>query len=102
MYCAVPATSKLSSANGFLALRLQKLRCPARLPLWVVIDRDGKIDHYHVGFYAIKPDEGLRPLDEAVMKQIKTKKGRLLPANATRNPNDGWQELTLLGYRTVK
>ncbi len=45
----------------------------AKLPLWVVINPDGKIAHYHVGFYAIKPDEGLRPLDEAVMKQIKTK-----------------------------
>ncbi|MFM9960436.1 MAG: peroxiredoxin family protein [Planctomycetaceae bacterium] len=45
----------------------------AKLPLWIVIDPDGKIAHYHVGFYAIKPDEGLRPLDEAVMKQIKTK-----------------------------
>jgi alkyl hydroperoxide reductase subunit AhpC len=45
----------------------------AKLPLWVVIDPDGKIAHYHVGFYSIKPDEGLRPLDEAVMKQIKTK-----------------------------
>ena len=73
MYCTEPATSKPSSANDSLALRLQKLRCPARLPLWVVIDPDGKIAHYYVGFYAIKPDEGLRPLDEAVMKQIKTK-----------------------------
>jgi peroxiredoxin len=45
----------------------------AKLPLFVVIDPDGKIAHYHVGFYAIKPDEGLRPLDEAVMKQLKTK-----------------------------
>ena len=45
----------------------------AKLPLWVVINPDGKIAHYQVGFYAIKPDEGLRPLDEAVMKQIKTK-----------------------------
>lgn len=45
----------------------------AKLPLWIVINPDGKIAHYHVGFYAIKPDEGLRPLDEAVMKQIKTK-----------------------------
>ncbi len=45
----------------------------AKLPLWVVINPDGKIAHYHVGFYVIKPDEGLRPLDEAVMKQIKTK-----------------------------
>lgn len=45
----------------------------AKLPLWVVIEPDGKIAHYHVGYYAIKPDEGLRPLDEAVMKAIKTK-----------------------------
>ena len=45
----------------------------AKLPLWVVINPDGQIAHYHVGFYAIKPDEGLRPLDEAVMRQIKTK-----------------------------
>lgn len=45
----------------------------AKLPLWIVINPDGQIAHYQVGFYNIKADEGLRPLDEAVMKQIKTK-----------------------------
>jgi len=41
------------------------------LPLWVVIGGDGKITHYHVGHYNIKPDEGLKPLDAAVVEALK-------------------------------
>lgn len=43
----------------------------AKLPLWVVIGPDGKIVHYKVGFYDIKPDEGLRELDDVIAEQIK-------------------------------
>ena len=43
----------------------------ASLPLWVVIGSDGKIAHYHVGFYSIKPDEGLKPLDEVLVELIR-------------------------------
>jgi peroxiredoxin len=43
----------------------------ARLPLWVVIGRDGAVAHYHAGFYKINPDEGLRELDEVLIKLIR-------------------------------
>jgi peroxiredoxin len=43
----------------------------AKLPLWVVIGRDGKIAHYHAGFYKINPDEGLRELDDVLIKLIR-------------------------------
>jgi hypothetical protein len=32
----------------------------------------GKFADDHSGFYAIKPDVGPRPLDEAVMRQLRT------------------------------
>jgi len=41
------------------------------LPLWIVIGPDGKINHYHVGFYNITPDEGLKELDEAVIAALR-------------------------------
>ncbi|MEX1231729.1 MAG: TlpA disulfide reductase family protein [Planctomycetaceae bacterium] len=47
----------------------------AKLPLWIVIAPGGKILHYHVGYYSINPDEGLRTLDEAVVDAIKSKRG---------------------------
>ena len=43
----------------------------AKLPLWVVIGADGKIAAYKPGFYSIKPDEGLRQLDDTVVALIK-------------------------------
>ena len=46
----------------------------AQLPLWVVIGADGRVAHYHVGFYKINPDEGLRQLDEALVELIKKRK----------------------------
>ena len=38
----------------------------AKLPLFVVIGPDGKVTHYHAGFYQIKVDEGLRQLDTEI------------------------------------
>lgn len=38
----------------------------AKLPLWVVIGKDGKIAHYHVGFYEVQRDRGLSELDAVV------------------------------------
>ncbi len=46
----------------------------AKLPLWVVIAPGGKIVHYHVGYYSINPDEGLRVLDESVVDAIKAQR----------------------------
>lgn len=48
----------------------------APLPLWVVIGHDGQIAHYQTGFYDIKPDEGLKQLDEAVIQAIRRQNGK--------------------------
>jgi thiol-disulfide isomerase/thioredoxin len=42
----------------------------ARLPLFLVLDKQGKIVHYHVGFYEIDRDRGLRELDAEVVKAL--------------------------------
>jgi len=46
------------------------------LPLWVVIGHDGKVAHYHIGFYEIRPDEGLKQLDEAVVEALRKQKAK--------------------------
>ena len=46
----------------------------AKLPLWVVIGADGKVAHYKVGFYRIKADEGLRQLDELLIRLIRQRR----------------------------
>lgn len=51
----------------------------AKLPLWVVIGPDGKIAHFHAGFYKINPDDGLRELDDLVVKLIRDQKGKSAP-----------------------
>jgi hypothetical protein len=38
----------------------------AKLPLFVVIDRSGKVIHYHAGFYDVNRDRGLEELDGVV------------------------------------
>jgi hypothetical protein len=45
----------------------------AALPLWVVVDGTGHITHYKVGLYDLKPDEGLRQLDEAVIQTLRSR-----------------------------
>ncbi len=42
----------------------------AKLPLYVVIGRDGKVVHYHPGLYDIDRDRGLRELDEVVQQAL--------------------------------
>lgn len=46
----------------------------APLPLWIVIGHDGVITHSHTGIYDIKPDEGLRQLDDAVIEALRRQK----------------------------
>lgn len=48
----------------------------AKLPLWVVIDAAGKVRLYKSGFFAIRPDEGLRPLDELVIQLLREQRKR--------------------------
>jgi hypothetical protein len=38
----------------------------AKLPLYVVLDRTGKVEQYHVGFYEVDRDRGLKALDETI------------------------------------
>ena len=51
---------------------LKKLGDPrpagAKLPLFVVIGRDGKVADYHAGLYDVKPEQGLAELDAVVTK----------------------------------
>lgn len=42
----------------------------AKLPLFVVLGKDGKVAHYHVGFYEVRRDEGLSALDAAVREAL--------------------------------
>ncbi len=44
-----------------------------QLPLWVVIDAQGKIAHYHSGFYEVDATQGLKDL-EAVLADLLGKK----------------------------
>ena len=50
-------------------------RLGAKLPLWVVIDPEGKIAHYHAGHYDVKPNEGLVQLDGVLAELIRKKRG---------------------------
>jgi alkyl hydroperoxide reductase subunit AhpC len=43
----------------------------AELPLFVVIGPDGTIQHYHVGFYEVDRNEGLKALNEIVAETLK-------------------------------
>jgi peroxiredoxin len=45
----------------------------APLPLVVVINPDGKIVHYHVGFYAVDRQDGLKELDAIVADLLEAK-----------------------------
>lgn len=38
----------------------------AKLPLFVVVGKDGKITHYHSGFYEVRRDAGLEALQQAI------------------------------------
>lgn len=45
-----------------------------QLPLWVVITADGKVAHYHAGFYEIDANQGLKELETVLSEQIKNLK----------------------------
>ena len=53
---------------------LQRLGDPraadAKLPLFLVLDRNSKVIHYHVGHYEVERDRGLAELDAVVKKAL--------------------------------
>jgi len=50
-------------------------RAGGKLPVWVVIGPDGNIAHYHTGDYHVMPNEGLKQLDEVLVKMVQAKSG---------------------------
>lgn len=44
-----------------------------QLPLWIVLNADGKVAHYHAGFYEVDAAQGLKDL-EAVLADLLRKK----------------------------
>jgi len=44
-----------------------------QLPLWIVINPEGKIVHYHAGFYEIDATQGLKELEAVLAKLIQKK-----------------------------
>lgn len=50
-------------------------RVGAKLPLWIVIDSEGKVASFHPGHFQINPDEGLRELDNLLVSLIRRAKG---------------------------
>ncbi len=46
----------------------------AALPLWVVIDHNGKVVHYKSGYYEIHPQKGLEELDNVVIPLIRERR----------------------------
>ena len=48
----------------------------APLPLWIVIGHDGNVSHCHTGLYDIKPDEGLKQLDDAIIDALRKQNAR--------------------------
>jgi thiol-disulfide isomerase/thioredoxin len=45
-------------------------RAGAKLPLFVVLDKSGKVVHYKVGFYEVDREVGLRALHDLVKEQL--------------------------------
>ncbi len=46
-----------------------------QLPLWVVLSPDGKVAHYHAGYYEIDLARGLKDLDDLLIQQIRSSTG---------------------------
>jgi peroxiredoxin len=58
--------------DGSLLARVGDPRVAAgKLPLFVVIGKDGKVAEYHAGLYDVKANEGLAELDAVVAKLLK-------------------------------
>lgn len=53
----------------------------AQLPLVIVVGPDGKVVHYHVGFYAIDRQDGLKELDAIVAELLSPPSEQAAPTN---------------------
>lgn len=69
MNLSYPVLSDSANALGVLG---DPREAGARLPLFVVLDREAKVIHYHVGFYDVDRLQGLAELSLVVNKALKS------------------------------
>ena len=62
--------SIVGDSNGFISRVGDPRKAGAKLPLFVVLDADGKIVHYHAGYYEVDRVLGLKALDDVVAKAL--------------------------------
>jgi hypothetical protein len=60
----------MADSAGYLQRLGDPRAAEARLPLFVVLDRQSKVIHYHVGYYEVQRDRGLETLDTVVKKAL--------------------------------
>jgi len=60
----------MADSAGYLQRLGDPRAAEARLPLFVVLDRESKVIHYHVGYYEVQRDRGLEALDTVVKKAL--------------------------------
>lgn len=44
-----------------------------QLPLWIVVSPEGKVTHYHAGFYEVDASQGLKELETVLSELIRTR-----------------------------
>ncbi len=57
-------------SSGYLERLGDPRAAEAKLPLFLVLDRESKVIHYHVGYYEVQRDRGLESLDNVVKKAL--------------------------------
>lgn len=62
--------SIVGDSNGFISRVGDPRKAGAKLPLFVVLNADGKIVHYHAGYYEVDRVLGLKTLDDVVAKAL--------------------------------
>ena len=60
----------LADVQGYISELGDPRRAGAKLPLFVVLDKSGKVVHYKVGFYEVDRQVGLRALHDIVKEQL--------------------------------
>ena len=67
MHLSYPVVADI---QGYISELGDPRRAGAKLPLFVVLDKAGKVVHYKVGFYEIDRQVGLRELHDVVKEQL--------------------------------
>ncbi len=60
----------VADVQGYISELGDPRRAGAKLPLFVVLDKSGKVVHYKVGFYEVDRQVGLRALHDLVKEQL--------------------------------